>query len=340
LLSGDPVLIAEKVIWQNQGQRRAGFSVSTQGFIAYRPERSARRQLTWFDREGRSVGTLGPPDDTTASPELSRDGTRVVFVRRGAQGAGLGAGEGASGSVDVWMNDGMRATRLPFDGIDYPLWSPDGNSIGFLAVRNGKFGEYRRPVDGAGSEELLFEQPAAVRHLNALTSWSRDDRYLLFDAIDHGQDIWVLDRLGDGTPRPFLHGDYEERLAHFSPDTRWVAYQSHESGRAEIYITPFPMPSGRSPVSTAGGAQPRWSHDGKELYWIAPDATLMAAPISEAGKPGAPVALFQTRIYLGGTGQPQRGQYNVAPNGRFLINTDVGDEGGLPITIVQNWKPR
>ena len=142
-------------------------------------------------------------------------------------------------------------------------------------------------------------------------------------------------------PYPFLNGSYTERLALFSPDGHWVAYESLESGRAEIYIRPFPGPGGQWQVSTGGGAQPRWRNDGKELYWIAPDAKLMAAPIAVKGnsiEPGAPVALFQTRIFLGGTDNPNRGQYNVAPDGRFLINSILSDEAVLPITIVQNWR--
>jgi hypothetical protein len=140
-----------------------------------------------------------------------------------------------------------------------------------------------------------------------------------------------------------LNGNYVERLAVFSPNGRWVAYQSNESGRYEIYIRPFPGPGRQWPVSTAGGAQPRWKSDGKELYWIAADAKLMAAPITVTGnaiETGAPTALFPTRIYLGGSEQPMRGQYNVASDGRFLINTVIGDDTVPPITILQNWRPK
>ena len=151
-------------------------------------------------------------------------------------------------------------------------------------------------------------------------------------------------------PFPFIDGtQYHERIARFSPDGRWVVYQSNESGRAEIYIRPFSESgatasgAGQWQVSTAGGAQPRWSRDGREVYWIAPDAKLMAAPITVSGnsvEPGTPVVLFQTRSFLGGLEEPHRGQFAIAPDGRFLINTVLDDAGSPPITVVQNWQPK
>jgi len=129
-------------------------------------------------------------------------------------------------------------------------------------------------------------------------------------------------------------------MARFSPDGRWVAYQSSESGRFEIYVRPFPELGGLWQVSTSSGIQPRWRRDGRDLYYIAPDGKLMGVPITvEAGtvKPGTPVALFQTRVALGAT--VNRQQYDVAPDSRFLINQTAGDAAAAPITILQNWKP-
>lgn len=160
-------------------------------------------------------------------------------------------------------------------------------------------------------------------------------------------DVWVLPlddkRRPAGSPYAILNSGFAERLARFSPDHQWVTYQSHESGRAEIYIRPFTDPGRQWQVSTDGGAQPRWRRDGKELYFISRDARLMAASIEVKGRSvdtGAPVALFQTRIYLGGSDNPLRGQYAVAPDGRFLINTLIDDAATPPITIVRNWRPR
>ena len=160
---------------------------------------------------------------------------------------------------------------------------------------------------------------------------------------------------GDRKPWLFLKTNFDELQAQFSPDGRWVAYMSNESGRQEIYVRPFVEPAaptandratadragGQWQVSTEGGIFPRWSPDGKELYYIGPDGQMMSAPVNATGatlEPGAPVALFQTRIFGGGTDNGQGLQYDVARDGRFLINTVI-DEAAAPITLLQNWNP-
>ena len=138
---------------------------------------------------------------------------------------------------------------------------------------------------------------------------------------------------------------FDEVQGQFSPDGRWVAYASNESGRYEIYIRPFPGPGGKWQVSTGGGIYPRWRRDGKELFYVAPDNRMMAAPIQVAAdgrtlSPGAPVALFASRLTTGNTGIggfASRAQYAVAPDGRFLLNVSADDAAASPITIVQNW---
>jgi hypothetical protein len=158
---------------------------------------------------------------------------------------------------------------------------------------------------------------------------------------------------GDRKPWVFLKTNFQERWAQFSPDGRWVAYMSNESGRPEIYVRPFVEPApgttgraagatgGQWQVSTAGGIYPRWRPDGKELFYIGPDGLMMAAPIAATVttlEPGAPVALFPTRIYGGGTDNQQGRQYDVSRDGRFLINT-VLEDSASPITLLQNWNP-
>jgi eukaryotic-like serine/threonine-protein kinase len=140
----------------------------------------------------------------------------------------------------------------------------------------------------------------------------------------------------------FLNTNFNQRKGQFSPDGRWVAYQSDESGQEEVYIRPFPDPGGQWQISTAGGIWARWRRDGKELYYIAPDARLMAVPITTKGgvlEPGTPTALFQTRIVGGGTDPANQPHYDVAPDGRFLINTVLEDAAASPIIILQNWQP-
>ncbi|MEQ1731003.1 MAG: hypothetical protein ABL982_21755, partial [Vicinamibacterales bacterium] len=156
---------------------------------------------------------------------------------------------------------------------------------------------------------------------------------------------------GDRTPGVFLKTPFNERQGQFSPDGRWVAYQSNESGRDEIYVRSFagpaasgagaPAAGGQWQVSTAGGTFPRWRADGRELYYLDPNGAMMAAPITVTGAmlaPGAPVVLFPTRVYRGGVDLQQGRQYDVTRDGRFLINT-VLDEAAAPITLIQNWTP-
>jgi len=292
------------------------------------------------------------------------------------------------GNTDIWLMDTTRTTRFTFDaGPDrFPLWSPDGSRIVFESNRKGPRDLYLKPSNGAGSEELLLESAQD----KILSDWSLDGRLLLYQSNDPqtSNDLWVLPMEGDPSagsgqapsagslrglgpagqgrkPFVFLKTNFDERRAQFSPDGRWVAYMSNESGRYEIYVRPFfqgglsakteggPAPvsgtasgtssgagaGGQWQVSTSGGISPRWRADGKELYYIAPDGKLMAAPIAASGatiEPGTPVALFQTRIYGGGTDLNGGTSYGVSRDGRFLINTVLEDDAS-PITLLQNW---
>jgi eukaryotic-like serine/threonine-protein kinase len=184
-------------------------------------------------------------------------------------------------------------------------------------------------------------------------SWSADGRFLMYLCVGRANsDLWVVPMVGDHTPSVFLNTPFDEASGAFSPDGRWVAYESNESGRDEIYVRPFVPPGavgtaagmGQRQVSTAGGVYPVWRPDGEEmeLYYLNPAGEMMAAPITATGatlEPGAPVVLFPTRIVGGGVSAGLDRQYDVAPDGRFLINTQV-DIGDAPITLLQNWNPR
>ena len=153
---------------------------------------------------------------------------------------------------------------------------------------------------------------------------------------------WILDMQvlpvdGDRKPQLFLHTEFGKTINQFSPDGRWVSYQTAETGRSEIFVRPFPGPGGVWQISSGGGIAARWRADGKELYYMAPDGKLMAAPIAAQANtliPGTPVALFQTRAALS-----LRAQYDVAPDGRFLINQTLADSSSAPITLLLNWHP-
>jgi hypothetical protein len=178
-------------------------------------------------------------------------------------------------------------------------------------------------------------------------AWSPDGRFLLYATLHEktGTDLWALPLSGQGKPFPVVQTPFEETAGQLSPDGRWVAYQSNESGVVQIYVRPFPGPGDQWQVSTAGGSQPRWRTDGKELFYVAPDTQLMAVPIIvEADRQtldaGAPVPLFRTRLASGANipgGVMSKPQYSVAADGRFLMNVAVEGASAPPITVVLNW---
>ena len=325
-LTGDPVTLADGV---------GSFAVSEAGPVAYRASGRAARQLTWVDRAGKAVGVASEPDanESRESPELSPDGRRVAVQRT------------VQGNTDIWLRDLLRGgmTRLTFDAaLDVvPVWSPDGMRIAFTSNRTGVYNLYLKASNGSGTEQQILDSPIT----KAPQDWSMDGRWLTYyeQGAATGRDLWALEMTGpDPTPRVVANTPAEETLAQFSPDGRWMAYQTNESGRFEVVVQAFPEAGGKWQVSTAGGAAPRWRADGKELYFLAPDATMMAVSVTAAGVSfgtSTPVALFPTRAVDGGTATVDRPQYAVARDGRFLINQPVADATAAPITLILNWNP-
>jgi len=341
-LLGEPVTLADEVTQDDRHSFRSATSVAASGLIAYRAGSEKPPRLSWFDRSGAAQGTLGIPEATLTTPRVSPVGRRVAVARS------------VKGNADIWLLEGERSRRFTFDDASdgSPVFSPDGASIAFRSIRDGRTEIKSKPAGGDGVEEDLWGSEKAMN----LSSWSGDGRYLLFHIFDPRTtaDLWAMPMVGDHTPFPVVETPALEVWGAFSPDGRWVAYQSNESGRHEIYVRPFLPPlrdgssqktarAGAGPwqVSTEGGIVPVWRPDGKELYFINPSGALMAAPISVVGtgiEPGAPVLLFSTRIYGGGEDSTGGRQYDVGPDGRFLINTVVGADTA-PITLIQNWNP-
>jgi Tol biopolymer transport system component len=228
------------------------------------------------------------------------------------------------------------------------VWSPDSTQVVFRSVNRGGASSsdlYIKAANGAGDEKPLLVSPDPKTPVD----WSRDGRFLLYASQDQKtqSDLWVLPLTGSETkPFPVLQTTFSETQGQFSPDGRWLIYTSNESGRDEIYLRPFPESGGKWQVSTNGGSQPRWRADGKELFYVAPDAKLMAVPLTFAPQArtvtvGAPQALFPVRLAIGPgislTGYQSRALYGVTADGRFLLNTTIEPDRTAPITIVQNW---
>jgi Tol biopolymer transport system component len=288
---------------------------------------------------------MGQPDQNNLlNPELSPDGSRVAVERT------------VQNNDDIWLVDGDRTTRFTFDERRdaFPIWSPAGDRIAFSSARAGAQDIYQKPSTG-GTEQLLL-----ASDMNKIPGdWSRDGRFITYFEVNPntGPDVSALPLMG----RPFkvVSTRFTESMAQFSPDGNWIAYNSNESGRYEVYVRPFRPEDGvrqtgssaESPaisgevwqISTAGGIHARWAPDGKELFYVARDGTLMTTPVATKGTTfaaGAPVALFRARIVGSGTSiVGLRQQYDVAHDGRFLINVASDESATPPITLLLNWKP-
>jgi serine/threonine protein kinase/Tol biopolymer transport system component len=335
-LAGQPFPVADSIaMGQVAASQVAAASVAASGQIVYRTGGEAERhQFRWFERSGKELAKAGEPDPAyPRSPSLSPDGRRLAMHRV------------VAGNTDIWTLELGRGALSRFTSnaaIEiWPIWSPDGSRILFSSNRDGSFALYEKATDGAADEKLVLSMRAHPE------DWSRDGRLLLLQARDlkSGSDLWVLPIGEGGEPHPVLRTEFDEWGGQFSPDARWMAYASTESGRSEVYLQPFPGPGAKLPISVGGGAQVRWRSDGRELFFIALDNRLMAVPISlsadgGSASVGAPVPLFLTHV--GGAVQgASRQQYFVSQDGRrFLMNSVMEGAPFSPLTLILNWKPR
>ena len=317
--AGEAFPVAENVRLIGVDTALAAFSASG-GTLAYQPVSVLSRKLTWRDRTGREIGTLG---DEAAYSEvaLSPKGDYAAVV--------------VGDNKDIWIYEVARnlRTRFTFDKTDesLPAWSADG---AFLAFSNSGQAIYRQPLRGSGSAELLIKADRPTLPF----SFSPDGQTLAFFQYSHQTnfDLWMLPLNGDRKPYVFLQTPYEELGPLFSPDGRWIAFVSDESGREEVYVTAFPKPGRKWQVSTQGGVFPSWRADCREIIYQTRDGSLMAAGIEARGSDlvvGAAKALFKTKVVS------QRGYaYSVAPDGqKFLVIESTTDERPQPLTVVVNW---
>ncbi|HEV8486662.1 MAG TPA: hypothetical protein VGV87_24160, partial [Blastocatellia bacterium] len=327
-VAGDPFPIAEDVGF-DATSFQGFFSVSDNGVLVYHSGAAGKTQFTWVDRTGKELGIVGEAADQ-GDLQLSPESARLAFRRV----------ESRTGAINIWLMDLARGTASPFtfeQTIDFaPIWSPDGNRIVFASLRDGPPNLLQKVSNSAGNEEPLLKNFIPKIPFD----WSRDGRFIIYGVIDPktSWDLWVLPLDGDRTPIPFLQTDADERQAQFSPNGKWVAYASIESGRTEVYVRPFPAAAGKWQVSTGGGEQPRWRRDGRELFYLSADHKLIAVEVNTEGptfEHHTPNALFVTRV--GGIDTPGDYYAVTADGQRFLLNNLVEEAGHTPITVVVNW---
>jgi Tol biopolymer transport system component len=324
-LSGEPHTLADGIRYFPQIDLGL-FSAAGDGTLVLQTGRGvANSQLTWFDRGGRALGTTGLPGQF-ANPGLSPDGRRVAADRTAEDGR----------HVNIWIQDLANNTmaRLTFNPWleQTPVWSPDGRQVAFSSNQNLNFSLHMRNADGSGNEHQVADLNVAQE---GFWDWSRDGKTLL---IRKGTGLWTMSA-SDHQVRPWMQERWTIRNAQFSPDGRWVAYSSNETGAFEVYVSPFPSANGKRQVSSRGGEEPRWRHDGRELYYLSGQGELMAVDIATepALEARTPLVLFQTHIR-----QPVSAMdvfsYDVSADGRrFLVNTKVDEPGAAPVSIILNW---
>ena len=334
VLTGEPVSLAKQI---GSLLTNGFFSASANGVLVYRTG-GRTSQLTWFDQKGKRLGTVGDAG-YYVSVAVSLDGSRAVVGRPDHQTARLG----------LWLMDLTRGTSTRFTSgpsiSPVGIWSPDGTRIILGSGLSGNYDLYWKRTSGGKEEELLLASDQAKRP----RSCSPDGRFLLYsttDAETRKNELWLLPLEGEKKPIPFVRTQFNNDEGQFSPDGRWVAYVSDESSRDEVYVRTFSRSpngtisddEGTSLISTGGGIEPRWSGDGKTLYYLAPDGTLMAVEVGseQACRAAVPKALFQTPQHLGGG--PLRQSWSVTPDGKRFLFVVRTEQGSAPFNVVLNWQ--
>ena len=330
--TGEAIPIAEQIGYE-VNFNRGHFAVSSNGIFVYQTGSSTGGiQMTWVDRSGKALRKVGEPG-RFGGGQLSPDGKRLA----------ISVFEPLSRNRDIWIYDLARdvRTRFTFDqGVEeYPVWSPDGTRLMYAADKKGHLDIYQKALSGEGDEELLVESTLDKYP----TDCSSDGRFLLYHTAGDPvgkSNLWSLSLKGDRTPVPLYQAEFEEQDATFSPNGKWIAYASTESGRYDAYVRPFPGPGGKWQISTSGLSlgtlisASRWNRNGTELYYLSEDQRLMVAEVRGGGSSfevGTVRALFD--------GRAERAMFIQAASAdgqRFLMATAAG-QSYLPLTLVLNW---
>jgi Tol biopolymer transport system component len=326
-LTGDPVPLGESVLY-DPAYFRATFSASDDGVLVYASGAGgSKTRLVWYDRGGKPVGE--PIGDSAEYDvfSISPDGKRLAAT----------INDPGSGLPDIWLCDFSRGTRTRFTfgpgPSAAPVWSPDGTRIAYGRLEKALVtGIFVKPASGSGKEETLFQAEGQL----IPTAWSPDGRYLALELFRVGTktrtDIWIVPLFGDRKAFPFLATEFDETGARFSPDGKWIVYSSDESGKREIYVTPFPGPGSKWQISTAGAVSGGWVRGGKEIVYLTADQKIMSVDVranASGFEAGVPKALFKS---------PPAVMGDIAPDGeRFLLALPPEGAQNPPITLVSNW---
>jgi Tol biopolymer transport system component len=322
-LEGDPVPVGEGLGAGNLGL--ASFSASRTGVLVFRGGELSGTRLAWIDRSGKETAAIDAPADYRDAA-FSPDGTRLAYDVTDNETQG-----------DIWIRDLTRgvSSRFTFDpAADLnPLFSPDGRRIVYTSRTKGQADLFVKDASGTREAEPLLVDAEE----KFVSDWSPDGRHILFTKRGSGDtswDVWALPLDGDRKPFPVVRTRFAELWATFSPDGQYIAYQSNESGRAEVYVHEFPEARNKWQISTEGGAEPFWSRDGRELYYRTA-TRLMAVPVKSGATlvAGTPAPLFQTRF----ASATVRARYRPTPDGRFLVLGPLAREAEQPAAVVLNW---
>ena len=331
-LVGQPVPVAEQIQYES-GLARSAFSVSENGTLVYGTVGKSTTRLTWFDRRGNALETV-VGSESYRRPALSPDENTLAVERVDPN----------TQDEDIWLIDTRRNlpsrfTSNPNNISIMPVWSPQGDRVVFARARGAPPMLYQRMTSGGG-EELLLKTTTNSQP----TDWSRDGQFVIYANLNPKSqwDLWFLPMLraqADRSPVAFLQTEFNEHLGRLSPDGRWLAYVSDESGTNEVYVRRFPTGEGKIRVSANGGNEPRWDGQGRELFYLSADARLMAVTVNLGShvELGAATALFKTRT------RPKTNSgfdvsYTVSGDGRrFLISTPIEGATAASTTIVLNW---
>jgi serine/threonine-protein kinase len=326
--TGPPKLVLQEVL-TDVSSGAAQFSTATNGTLAYVRGflLEGTRELVWMDRSG-TAESLGLDAGNHQELSLSPDGQLAALST------------GGTGNLDMWVVDLARSTlsRLTFEGLnEYPTWTPDGESIAYASSVDGVNPKpYWKPADGSGEAELLWDVERPARP----STFSPDGKFLVLDVDSESghSDLWLMPLDGDRTPTPFLDSEAQEWMASFSPDGRWLAYASNESGRHEVFIRAFPGPGGRWQVSRNGGYEPRWSADGKILFFRnSIDRSIYEVEIDATSN----LKIGTARVaFSGASAAPWASTYSVSKDGKrclMLRSSTLNDRSQATISVFLNW---